>query len=296
MVSSIGSTSTDNIQQMMAQMYQKLGAADTDGTKGVSRDELSAIDSSGDVGGSAFLKSLSDQFDELDADASGELSINEIASAKSLKEPMGPPPGLTIGSSEDSEGTDLLGSVDKSAEVGGTQKADSTEEGTSAKDMIEELLQKLMASFAEGFSTSGSDEDKEKAAATVKAIKDLSSLAEKDGIVGLSKDELSAVDTTDNKELSKLVSSLLSKFDGLDSSSDGQLSITEMKESLPNKQFSRQELSAMSENSSLTGEDSSSNDLAKSFGDLTGKFVQKLINSYQDGGLSKMASSVGLTV
>lgn len=125
MVSSINGSESSAIQQMMATMFQKMGAADTDGTAGLSKSELSSVDAGSDVGGSAFLKSLTDQFDQIDTDGNGQLSKNEIASAKPHKGAMGPPPGLEI------EG------------VNDTDSTSSSSNGTS----IEELLAKFIKSL-----------------------------------------------------------------------------------------------------------------------------------------------------
>lgn len=81
MVSDINSTADDSIQLMMAHMYQKLNKADTDGTAGLSKSELSSIDADNKTG-AAFLKSLQEQFDALDKDGDKQLSSNEIASLK----------------------------------------------------------------------------------------------------------------------------------------------------------------------------------------------------------------------
>lgn len=98
MTAGIQSTDTDNLQLMMAQMYQKLNAANTDGISGLSKKELSSINPGEDVGGATFLKSLTEQFDALDKDANGELSAQEIFPSDNLSGQMGPPPGLDLSS------------------------------------------------------------------------------------------------------------------------------------------------------------------------------------------------------
>src|SRR5574344_665015 len=99
MVSSI-SDSDSSLQTMMMQLMQKMSSADTDGTEGLSLNELSSVDAGDDVGGAAFVKSLEDQFDTLDADGNGELSSEEMANAKPPEQPMGPPPGMNLNSSD----------------------------------------------------------------------------------------------------------------------------------------------------------------------------------------------------
>ena len=87
MTSSISSTD-ETLQAMMAQMMQSLSEADTDGIKGLSQEELSSIDIGDDVRGSAFLKSLYEQFDALDTDGNEQLSTEEISKADFPEEPM----------------------------------------------------------------------------------------------------------------------------------------------------------------------------------------------------------------
>lgn len=89
---------TDNIQLMMAQMYQKLNAANTDGVSGLSKKELSSINPGDDVGGAAFLKSLTEQFEALDKNQNGQLSAQEIFPPNVLNGQMGMPPGLDLNS------------------------------------------------------------------------------------------------------------------------------------------------------------------------------------------------------
>lgn len=81
MVSGINSTAEDNLQ-LMAQMYQKLNKADTDGISGLSKGELSSIETGKDIGKTDFLKKLQEQFDALDTDGNGQLSADEIAKLK----------------------------------------------------------------------------------------------------------------------------------------------------------------------------------------------------------------------
>lgn len=78
MVASISSTDSNNIKQTIAEMYLKMKAADTDGVKGLSRQELASIDTGGTAAGSAFLHALQEQFDKLDADKNGQISENDM--------------------------------------------------------------------------------------------------------------------------------------------------------------------------------------------------------------------------
>lgn len=202
MTSSISSTAQDSIQLMMQQMYQKIGAADTDGTAGLSKDELSSIDSSGDVGGSAFLKSLSEQFDTLDVDGNGQLSTEEISSAKP-SEPMGPPPGLPI--------------------------ADSSTDSSDMSDLIEKLMESLLEKLSESYESDSTDESGDSA----NKVSSLTSAADKDGSGSVSLDELSSVDSGDNVGQAGFVNDLVNNFDTYDTNSDGQLSQDEMIAAMP---------------------------------------------------------------
>ena len=131
MVSSIDSKD-DSMQMLMMQMFQKMKTADTDGTKGLSKDELSSIDAGSDVGGSAFLKSLTDQFDTLDADGNGQLTSDEIAKAHP-REPMGPLPGMNLSSSASSSSENKL-----------------SELGDSLGNLASSFLDKLINTYKDG--------------------------------------------------------------------------------------------------------------------------------------------------
>jgi len=126
MVSSIGGSNSDYIQQLMAQMMKNMSAADTDGTAGLSKTELSSIDTGSDKGGAGFIKALNAKFDKIDSDTNGQISQEEIVAVKPSRPPMGPPPGLSIEdlfTSSDTDGTaglskDELATADKTADNG----------------------------------------------------------------------------------------------------------------------------------------------------------------------------------
>lgn len=84
MVSGINNAAEDSIQ-LMAQMYQQLNKADTDGVSGLSKGELSSINTGNDVGKADFLKALQEQFDALDTDGNGQLTADEIAKLEPQK-------------------------------------------------------------------------------------------------------------------------------------------------------------------------------------------------------------------
>lgn len=146
-ISSVGSDST--MQQLMAQMFTKMGNADTDGISGLSQNELSSIDTGDDVGGSAFLKSLNDQFDSLDSNQNGQLSNDEISQAKPVQPkdvPMGPPPGMFMDSSDsdsistslDSSFSSLIDSIAKNV----MDAFDLNQDGNVTADEIKEAFSK----------------------------------------------------------------------------------------------------------------------------------------------------------
>lgn len=275
MVSSINSTASESIQQMIAQMFQNMAAADTDGTKGLSKEELSSIDTSSEVGGSAFLKSLTDQFDQLDADGNGQLSGIEMASAKPPEGPMGPPPGLDIETNDDFEAIDATGSVEKTNKAVETASSEGAGTENATDTLMKKIMETFLDSFADGYSQSGS-EDSLKSADT-------------DGTAGLSKDELASIDTGKNTGKAKMVNELIENFGKIDADGDGQLAKSEI---------------IASKSSEIAGNSSSAVNLASnlgnSLGSLSSSFVQKLLNSYQggnmSGGLSSIASSLNIAV
>jgi Ca2+-binding EF-hand superfamily protein len=200
MVSSIGSNAgASSIQQMMAEFQRKLQSADTDGTAGLSKEELSSIDTGDDKGGANFLKTLTENFDKLDSDGNGQLSESEIKAAKPPK-PMGPPPGM----------------------------------------MIEDF-----------FSSSDTD-----------------------GVSGLSKNELSAVDASSDPGEANFVKNLTENFDKLDTNKDGQLSLDEVKAGKPKGHESSASVNGDSSSSSTSTTNLSS--------DYISNYLMKLLSAYQD--------------
>lgn len=260
MVSSINSADSDDIQQMMAVMYQRIGAADKDGISGLSKNELSTIDAGDDVGGSAFLKSLTEQFDQIDADKNGQLSSEEIASAKP-PEPMGPPPGLQLEASI---------------------SADSTQAAGNADSILQQLLESLMKSFTDSYSKQDTGESADSATA-------LAATADTDKVSGLSLDELASVDTSKDSGKAKLVNDLIKNFSDYDKDGDGQLSQSELQAAMP-KEFSQQELAAMA------GKNNSASDFGSALASFSSSFVEKLISSYKNGDLPNLASALNIAV
>lgn len=97
MVQSI-SNAEAGIQKLMTQMVQNLNNADTDGVKGLSKEELNSIDAKNNIAGAGFAKFLSSQFEKIDTDENGQLSAKEIASSKPLGQlgKLGAPTGLEL--------------------------------------------------------------------------------------------------------------------------------------------------------------------------------------------------------
>lgn len=266
MVSSISSTANDSIQLMMAQMFQKMNAADTDGTAGLSKAELSSIDSGNDLGGSAFLKSLSSQFDSIDADGNGQLSASEIASAKPPSGPMGPPPGLN------------LDSTDSTSSTGSTASANAT--AKSIENWLEKMLKELVDSFEKKVdSTASKDQTTNENSSIASAINSLSS-ADTDGISGLSQGELLSISTSDDAGKANFINNLLKNFSSIDTDGNGQLSQSEIETSRPKNQ-----------QSTLA---SSAGTLGHTLGSLSGSFIQKLLSNYDASNLSNLTSSLSV--
>jgi len=277
MISSIQNSASDSIQQMMALMMQNMGAADTDGTKGLSKSKLASVDAGRDVGGSAFLKSLTEQFDALDADSNGQLSSEEIASAKPPEVPMGPPPGLELDKSEETDSTDATSDTTSTSATSSTDKASSTD------SIMQQILEALLNSFTDSYSK-GNSADK-----ASDAIASLSSTADTDGTKGLSKTELASVDTSQNTKEAGFINDLTKNFNSYDTDGDGQLSQSEMTAAVP-KEFSQQEMASMA------GGQSQAEKFGNFLGSTSGNFARQLMNSYQSGGLSDLASSLSVAV
>lgn len=221
MVSSINGNNDDSIQALMMQMMQNMSAADTDGTKGLSLEELSSIDTQNDVGGAAFLNSLKEQFESLDADGNGQLSSDEISQARP-PEPMGPPPGMNL------------------------EKSD---------DLFDNLIDALSESL-------DSDESN-----------------------GVSSSELASANT----KSSDFIENIINNFDSYDTNSDGELSQDEMKNAMKEQTSGTESTTAKASN------DSKLEELGESLGNMASVFLQRMINSYKDGGLSSLTSSLNIS-
>lgn len=140
MVSAINQNE-DSIQMMMAQLYSKMNAADTDGTAGLSKDELSSVNAGGDDLSNMFLKSLTSQYDKLDEDKDGQLNASEISKALPQEPQLGPPPGMNLDGSDDV--------VSQMAEKFLQNKSDNSIKD-SVKDLASSFVQKLIDSYKNG--------------------------------------------------------------------------------------------------------------------------------------------------
>lgn len=273
MVSTINSADP-NIMQLMAAMYQKMSAADTDGTAGLSKSELSSLVKSDGTDSSPFLKTLVAKFDDLDSDGDGQLSGKEIGAIRPHG-PLGPPPGLDLGTTEDVESASVTKSVD------GVSSTDSTKSNSSIEALVEKLLKQLKEALSGGTQQTA-DADSSN---TAKSIIEKLTAADTDGTSGLSKVELSSIDTGNDSGKANFIKNLTTNFDKIDTNADGQLSQAEITASKP--VAPPPGLAIANGN----GVSSSLNSLAN----LSGEFVQKLISSYQNGSLSSLASSFNLS-
>ena len=86
MITSIGSSN-----ETLAQILDKLNSINTDGSKGISKKELNALNEETD-----FTKTLMECFDSIDNDKDGELTTDEVSEKSTLLGQMGVPAGLQI--------------------------------------------------------------------------------------------------------------------------------------------------------------------------------------------------------
>lgn len=287
MVSST-STASSGIEQLMMSMYQKMSAADTDGITGLSKNELSSIDTGSDTGGTAFLKALTDKFDSLDTDGNGELSASEISAAKPHHMGhMGPPPGMDLGSTDSANQADA---VDSTTSADSTGSTNSNNPISAIENWIETMLENLLASLQNGADSTTSDaqsaaNSNTSATDTSTAPIDTLSSADTDGKTGLSINELSSIDTGNDSGRANFINDLVKNFDSYDADGDGQLSHSEIKAAI--SQHFSQQTAAASDNNSLNG-------FGSTLGSLSSSFIQKMISNYQGSNLSNIASSLSI--
>lgn len=256
MVSSIGSAEISSMQDILSLMYQKINAADTDGTTGLSKDELSSIDSFEDVGGSQFLKTLKDKFDELDTDANGELSTEEIFVSKDA----------------------MKAGIQESTDANSSSSQQNSPE--SEESIVDKLKEAFLRNFLQGFEKEDETKKSEDAAS-------LSKSADTDGSKGLSVDELASVKPEEGTKKSEVVDDLIKNFNQYDTNKDGELSQLEI-EALSSKQT---QSSANSDGKSNFAES-----VGGTLGNVSSAFVQKLLASYNNGSLSNLTSSLNVAI
>lgn len=266
MVSCIGAEAA-NMHQLMAEVMQKMNAADTDGVKGLSKDELSSITSVSGSGGNSFIESLNQRFEEIDGDANGQLTFDEIAKSKISEEPMGPPPGLDIDSEQAEE-------LDKTL-VGKTEQTSSE---TSKENMLDKIIQALVDAFTDSYKKQDSKEQ-------APSVSELTKSADANNDKGLSLDELSSVDTPKNPKTASVINDLIKNFGSYDLDGDGILSSSELQNAMP-KQFSKQEIAAMAKEKTSEG----LNAFGSFLGNTSTKFVQQLVQNYDK--LSALSSVI----
>lgn len=135
MITSIGSSNGT-----LAQILDKLNSINTDGSKGISKNELNAIGEETD-----FTKTLLECFDSIDKDKNGELTSEEITTQLSTYGQLGVPAGLEIEDASESF-MDKIGSLLK-------DKFDLNKDGTLSKGDLKiaedrsPLIKNLMNSF-----------------------------------------------------------------------------------------------------------------------------------------------------
>lgn len=178
-----------------------------------------------------------------------------------------------------------------------SQKSSITGDNSSSeiKNSVENLIEDYLEKYEESFDNVDADKEKEAAEAAAK-VKTLLSKADTDKNGKLSLDELSSFDSGDDVQMAKFVKDLKEKFTKYDSNGDGLLTSSELIAAIPKKQFTEQEMASLAE--SMSNDDLSSttsNSLFNSsFGDSTSLNVQKILNSYQNGTLSDLPSTLGV--
>lgn len=203
---SIGSVgANEDIHAMMLEMFNKINKADTDGTTGLSLEELSSVDTSKDVGGQAFIKSLTEQFEDLDSNSDGQLSKDEMAYAKPTQDKLGMPADINIAGTDTKSNSvdsyqELLNSLINSL----MSKLDTDGDGSISAEEMSAAIQKLSETSQKSTASENSVTNGELAtSANDKSSKETTNLAD----IFIQK----LIDAyKDNTELSDLMSSLVS--------------------------------------------------------------------------------------
>lgn len=266
MVSSItNGTSSMSLQQLFADMKSKMGAADTDGTQGLSKQELSSIDTGGNTQESNFLKTLSDNFDKIDSNGDGQISSNEIKAARPHHHGhMGPPPGMNI------ESTD---SADSTTSTNATSSTDPTS-STSAIGIMDSLIKQLIAALEKAeagisgqMSTNGNGSDTVASVDSTQQASSASNASLNTQTAGITKDDLASIAGNDGHSGHGFIKKLQENFDKIDTDSDGQLSKSEIK--------------AFADSNSKTAGSDVSNAGSK-IANISEYFMKQLVSTYQN--------------
>lgn len=281
MVLNVSASGLNDIQQLMAEMYQKMSTADTDGVAGLSQSELSSISTTENSGDSAFLESLSKQFNQLDTDGNGQLSSSEIALARP-SEPMGPPAGLDL---------EILpeetNSSDETDDTYSIQSA-KTNETTNSTDSFNDLISKLWESFLASFNEKNDDSDSDSGTDSDNALTSITKLADTNASNSISMEELFSIDTGNTSGNTDFINNLMNNFTSYDSDGNGELSQSELKAATLTKD--------LQQTSAITNSEEATNNITNSIRNLSSSFVQKLMDNYQNGNLSNLASSFNLNI
>lgn len=165
------------------------------------------------------------------------------------------------------------------------QKTNLTDSLTSKKT-VQDVIDLYLKKYSESYDTnleSADSEDKKK------MIKSLISEADKNGDEELSKEELSSIDISQDKDKSDFVQALMSQFDTLDKNKDGLLSIDEMKDVVLKKQFSQKEMEEMAKGlgSNADAQGTSKNN----YSTLEGA----ILNHYKKENFDELSSSISIS-
>lgn len=188
-----------------------------------------------------------------------------------------------------SDTANLYMNLNNSKKSSSNVASDSGESSDNAA-LIKKLQQKLLDNLAESYDKT----DSKSAKKIDNEVKSLMSAADKDKSGGLSLDELSSVDTTNDPDLAKDVHNLINGFKTYDKDGDGQLSLTEMKDALKGlkKQFSMQDIAKIAqENNDFSTKGSFIGNVQ---GNFPNSLAEKLISNYQGGDLSSLESSMSV--
>lgn len=160
--------------------------------------------------------------------------------------------------------------------------ADEQASGKTIQDVIDLYLKK----YAESYDTNLESADSEK---TKKMIKSLIAEADANGDKALSMEELSSIDTSQDKGKSDFVQALIGQFDILDKNKDGVLSIKEMQDVVLKKQFSQKEMEEMAKGLNNTTENQ------KKLTNICSSLEGAILNHYKKENVDEPSSSISIS-